>query len=145
MAPAWVGRGNSAPEGLIPRPRDDRSCATCACANQIEVCTSEIRLRWTARENHVLRALVSPEKGHGRGAQLDLTISYAITDQLSLGFGGASGLWRPRTEPQTLAEWALSFRKGSLQNRRPLCCKALINLAAMRAADRSNKHDHSGR
>ena len=39
-------------------------------------------------DNHVLRALVSPEDGHGRGAQLDLTISYAITDQLSLGVGG---------------------------------------------------------
>jgi hypothetical protein len=31
--------------------------------------------------------LVSPEDGHGRGAQLDLAISYAITDQLSLGVG----------------------------------------------------------
>ena len=38
-------------------------------------------------DNHVLRTLVSPEDGHGRGAQLDLTISYAITDQLSLGVG----------------------------------------------------------
>jgi opacity protein-like surface antigen/outer membrane protease len=39
-------------------------------------------------DNHVLRALVSPEEGHGRGAQLDLTISYEITDQFSLGVGG---------------------------------------------------------
>jgi opacity protein-like surface antigen/outer membrane protease len=39
-------------------------------------------------DNHVLRALVSPEDGHGHGAQLDLTISYAVTDQLSLGVGG---------------------------------------------------------
>jgi len=39
-------------------------------------------------DNHVLRALVSPEDGHGRGAQLDLTISYAVTDQFSLGVGG---------------------------------------------------------
>ena len=36
----------------------------------------------------MLRALVSPEDGHGRGAQLDLTISYAVTDQFSLGVGG---------------------------------------------------------
>lgn len=39
-------------------------------------------------DNHVLRSLVSPEDGHGRGAQLDLTISYAVTDQLSVGVGG---------------------------------------------------------
>jgi len=39
-------------------------------------------------DNHVLRALVSPEDGHGRGAQLDLTISYAVTDQFGLGVGG---------------------------------------------------------
>jgi opacity protein-like surface antigen len=38
-------------------------------------------------DNHVLRALVSPEDGHGHGAQLDLTISYAVTDQLNLGVG----------------------------------------------------------
>src|SRR6516162_3019093 len=36
------------------------------------------------------RAAVSgiPEDGHGRGVQLDLTVSYAVTDQFSLGVGG---------------------------------------------------------
>src|SRR5215813_11490756 len=52
---------------------------------------------------------------------------------------GATGPWRPRTEIQTLAEQGSSFRKSSPRNRRPSCCKALINLAATRAADRSNK------
>jgi outer membrane protease len=39
-------------------------------------------------DNHVLRSLVSPENGHGQGVQLDLSVSYALTDQFSLGVGG---------------------------------------------------------
>ena len=39
-------------------------------------------------DNHVLRALVSPEDGHGNGVQLELALSYAVTDQFSLGVGG---------------------------------------------------------
>jgi hypothetical protein len=39
-------------------------------------------------DNHVLRSLVSPENGHGQGVQLDLSVSYALTDQFSLGIGG---------------------------------------------------------
>jgi opacity protein-like surface antigen/outer membrane protease len=39
-------------------------------------------------DNHVLRSLVSPENGHGQGVQLDLLVSYAFTDQFSLGVGG---------------------------------------------------------
>jgi opacity protein-like surface antigen len=39
-------------------------------------------------DNHVLRSLVSPENGHGQGVQVDLTVSYAVTDQFSLGVGG---------------------------------------------------------
>jgi hypothetical protein len=39
-------------------------------------------------DNHVLRALVSPEDGHGQGVQLDLTLSFALTDQFSVGVGG---------------------------------------------------------
>jgi opacity protein-like surface antigen len=39
-------------------------------------------------DNHVLRSLVSPEDGHGQGVQLDLMVSYALTDQFSLGVGG---------------------------------------------------------
>jgi opacity protein-like surface antigen len=39
-------------------------------------------------DNHVLRALVSPEDGHGTGVQLELTLSAAITDQFSIGVGG---------------------------------------------------------
>ena len=39
-------------------------------------------------DNHVLRALVSPEDGNGHGVQLDLMVSYALTDQFSVGVGG---------------------------------------------------------
>ena len=39
-------------------------------------------------DNHVLRTLVSPEDGHGQGVQVDLMVSYAFTDQFSLGVGG---------------------------------------------------------
>ena len=39
-------------------------------------------------DNHVLRALVSPEDGLGRGVQLELSVSMALTDQLSVGVGG---------------------------------------------------------
>lgn len=39
-------------------------------------------------DDHLLRSLVSPESGHGTGVQLEAMLSYAVTDQLSLGVGG---------------------------------------------------------
>ena len=39
-------------------------------------------------DDHVLRSLLSPEKGEGIGVQLEATLSYAVTDALSLGVGG---------------------------------------------------------
>jgi opacity protein-like surface antigen len=39
-------------------------------------------------DNHVLRTLVSPEWANGTGAQLELVLAYAITDQLKIGVGG---------------------------------------------------------
>ncbi len=43
---------------------------------------------FSGTDNHVLRMLVSPEDGHGVGAQLEAMLSYAITDALSVGAGG---------------------------------------------------------
>jgi opacity protein-like surface antigen len=39
-------------------------------------------------DDHLLRALVSPEQANGTGAQLELILAYAITDQLKIGVGG---------------------------------------------------------
>jgi opacity protein-like surface antigen len=39
-------------------------------------------------DDHVLRTLLSPEWANGTGAQLELILSYAVTDQLSVGVGG---------------------------------------------------------
>jgi hypothetical protein len=39
-------------------------------------------------DDHVLRDLLSPEWGEGTGAQVELMLSYAVTDQLSVGVGG---------------------------------------------------------
>jgi opacity protein-like surface antigen len=43
---------------------------------------------FTGIDNHVVRSLISPEQGHGIGVQLEAILSYALTDQLSLGVGG---------------------------------------------------------
>lgn len=39
-------------------------------------------------DDHVLRDLISPESASGTGAQLELLLSYAVTERLRLGVGG---------------------------------------------------------
>jgi opacity protein-like surface antigen len=39
-------------------------------------------------DNHVLRSLLSPERGDGRGVQLEASLSYALTKAFDLGIGG---------------------------------------------------------
>ena len=39
-------------------------------------------------DNHVLRALISPEDGRGVGVQLEAMLTYSLTDALSVGVGG---------------------------------------------------------
>jgi opacity protein-like surface antigen len=43
---------------------------------------------FTGTDDHILRALVSPEDGRGVGMQLEAMLSYAVTESLSLGVGG---------------------------------------------------------
>jgi len=45
-------------------------------------------VRFSGTDDHVLRSLISPEWANGTGAQLDLMLSYAVTDRFSLGVGG---------------------------------------------------------
>lgn len=45
-------------------------------------------VKFTGIDDHVLRSLLSPESGEGIGVQLEATLSYAVTDALSLGIGG---------------------------------------------------------
>jgi opacity protein-like surface antigen len=45
-------------------------------------------VRFSGTDDHVLRSLLSPEDGHGIGMQLEATLSYALTDALSIGVGG---------------------------------------------------------
>jgi len=45
-------------------------------------------VRFRGTDDHVLRSLLSPEQGNGTGAQLEVTLAYAVTDQLSIGVGG---------------------------------------------------------
>jgi outer membrane protease len=52
-------------------------------------------VRFAGTDNHVLRSLVSPESGDGVGVQLEATLSYAVTDALSVGVGGR--YWSMRT------------------------------------------------
>lgn len=42
---------------------------------------------FTGTDDHVLRALLSPEEGHGIGVQLEAMLSYAVTDAFSVGLG----------------------------------------------------------
>jgi hypothetical protein len=39
-------------------------------------------------DDPLLRAIVSPESANGTGAQLELILAYAVTDQLKIGVGG---------------------------------------------------------
>ena len=45
-------------------------------------------VKFTGIDDHVLRSLRSPENGEGIGVQLEATLSYALTEALSLGIGG---------------------------------------------------------
>ena len=45
-------------------------------------------VKFTGADDHVLRSLISPESGEGTGVQLEATLSFAVTDALSLGVGG---------------------------------------------------------
>ena len=52
-------------------------------------------VRFTGTDNHVLRALLSPESGDGVGVQVEAMLSYAVTEALSVGVGGR--YWSMRT------------------------------------------------
>jgi opacity protein-like surface antigen/outer membrane protease len=45
-------------------------------------------VKFTGVDDHLLRQLRSPENGEGIGVQLEATLSYALTEALSLGIGG---------------------------------------------------------
>lgn len=45
-------------------------------------------VRFEGTDDHILRSLLSPEWADGTGAQLELALSYAVTDQLRVGVGG---------------------------------------------------------
>ncbi|MEO8421336.1 MAG: omptin family outer membrane protease, partial [Hyphomicrobium sp.] len=45
-------------------------------------------VRFRGTDDHILRSLLSPEQANGSGTQLEVTLSYVVTDQLSLGVGG---------------------------------------------------------
>ena len=45
-------------------------------------------VRFRGTDDHILRSLLSPEQANGSGTQLEVMLSYAVTDQLSLGVGG---------------------------------------------------------
>ena len=45
-------------------------------------------VRFRGTDDHILRSLLSPEQGNGTGAQLEVMLSYALTEQLSIGVGG---------------------------------------------------------
>ncbi len=51
-------------------------------------------------DDHVLRALLSPEWANGTGAQLELILAYAVTDQLKIGVGGR--YWNMWTDSGTV-------------------------------------------
>ncbi len=43
---------------------------------------------FSGTDNHVLKSLLSPESGNGAGAQVEASLSYAVTDSWSVGIGG---------------------------------------------------------
>ena len=59
--------------------------------NQLKLGTDVAYLpyvEFNGTDNHVLRALISPESGVGNGVQLESILSYLVTDQFSIGLGG---------------------------------------------------------
>ncbi len=57
-------------------------------------------------DDHVLRSLISPESGTGRGLQLESILSYLITDQFSVGVGGR--YWAMWTTKDAIADFAFA-------------------------------------
>ena len=45
-------------------------------------------VKFDGTDDHVLRSLISPEWGWGRGVQLEAILSYAVTPAFSVGAGG---------------------------------------------------------
>ena len=60
-------------------------------------------VKFSGIDDHVLRALVSPESGTGRGVQLEGILSYLVTDQFSLGLGGR--YWAMWTTKDAITEF----------------------------------------
>jgi len=53
-------------------------------------------VRISGIDDHILRDLVSPERGNGTGTQLELMLRYALTERFSLGVGGRYwAMWTP--------------------------------------------------
>jgi hypothetical protein len=46
------------------------------------------RVKFSGTDDHVLRSLLSPEDGKGVGVQLEVMLSYALTDAMRVGIGG---------------------------------------------------------
>lgn len=57
-------------------------------------------VRFTGVDDHILRSLISPEWADGTGTQLELLLSYAVTDQFSVGVG--SRYWSMWTSDGTV-------------------------------------------
>lgn len=45
-------------------------------------------VHFTGTDNHILRSLISPEWANGTGAQIDVMLTYALTEQFTIGVGG---------------------------------------------------------
>jgi hypothetical protein len=45
-------------------------------------------VKFEGTDNHVLRNIISPEWGRGRGVQLEAILSYSVTPSFSVGAGG---------------------------------------------------------
>jgi opacity protein-like surface antigen len=60
-------------------------------------------VQFNGTDDHVLRALISPESGTGTGVQLESILSYMFTDQLSAGVGGR--YWSMWTTKDAITEF----------------------------------------
>ena len=61
---------------------------------------------FSGTDDHVLRSLISPESGTGRGLQLESILSYLITDQFSVGVGGR--YWAMWTTKDAIADFSFA-------------------------------------
>jgi opacity protein-like surface antigen len=54
-------------------------------------------VKFNGTDNHILRALISPESGTGKGLQLESILSYLVTKQFSVGIGARYwSMWTTR-------------------------------------------------